>query len=151
MSQQRTRDVLDQLRAFHERLAQWYSGQEGGADRQRMKLLLGYLSRHEANMATALQRFEEQASQKVLDTWFMFAPDTEHLFADGQRLLESATDADEVVRVALELDDRIVEAYRAMERESHIPEVREAFSALVVMEEQELHKVVRSVVGLGDM
>jgi rubrerythrin len=148
---ERTRDVLEHARVFHKQLSELYHQLEGKAERERVRMLLDYLSRHEKHLDESLASYEEEASRMVLDTWFQYTPeaDTSQLLA--QIKLQPGMSVSDVVRVALRLDDYLVDLYRSMAEHSDIPEVREVFTNLLDMERQEKHQAARNALRLDEM
>ena len=64
-----TKDVLDYARTFHRQLSEYYDSLSKLAEKQRVKMLLDYLSRHEKHLDEILADYEEDASKKVMNTW----------------------------------------------------------------------------------
>ena len=58
------RDLLEQAARFHADLAAFYHRLPGEAGQQRVKLLLDYMSTHEANLKDSLDTFDEEASAR---------------------------------------------------------------------------------------
>lgn len=147
---ERAKDVLDHVRSFHKRLADYYARIERRVDKERLRLLLDYLSRHERRLADTLWRIEEGASRGVLDTWFQFTPDTARLGAIKSATLSPDMSCDEVVAISLELDDKVIQLYRDVASSAQCPEVRELFENLLKLEESEEHEVTRNALFLRD-
>ncbi len=147
---ERTRDVLDHVRSFHEKLADYYARLEGRSERARVCLLLEYLSGHERHLADTLMRYEEKASRGVLNTWFKFSPE-DKLRSIQETDLSADMSCDEVVAAALELDERILDFYRDMASRAENPQVRELFEDLLQMERNEERQLTRNALALGDI
>lgn len=143
MRYQTTKEILDHARAYHHRLSEHYQQLQSDTDQERIRLLLDYLSRHERHMEETLVKYTEDASHKILDTWFSYAPD-EHLLAACARLdLHPDMTVDDIVAAVVHYDNCLIDMFRDVEQTASIPEVREAFANLLVMEEQAKEQMVR--------
>jgi len=142
------RDIFALSRGFHRRLSEYYARLANHADRQRAKMLLDYLSRHEANLQSCLERYEADASNRLLDAWCQYVPEAfsfEHL---GNCLTNPEITVDEVASLVLRLDDALIEFYRDLADNAESPEVRELFENLLqlaVSEEVTLKREVAEI------
>jgi rubrerythrin len=151
MTFQQTRDILDYVRGFHKRLSDFYHQLSDEVEKPRVKMLLDYMSLHEKHFQEDLAAYEEGAPRKVMDTWFQGTPDRSilELYEDIQ--IRPDMSLNEVVRLAFEVDDSLIEFFRGMVECTECQEVRELFINLLEAEEQEKHRLTRSVVQLEDM
>ena len=146
-----TRDVLDHARSFHQELHKIYQSLADEAKQARVRMLLDYLSRHEANLEANLADFEAEASNKILDTWFKFVPSETRLREIQQLQLEPEMSIPDIVNVALSLDDCLVSLYRDVAEVSVSLEVKEVFNNLLEQEEQEKHRLARNALMVEDL
>ncbi len=58
-----TRDVIEQARDFHLQLRDFYSRLKEKAQKERLKLLLDYMSAHELQLEENLEAFEDVAKK----------------------------------------------------------------------------------------
>ncbi len=146
MNFERMRDVLDHARDFHTELSRHFTTLNSVEQQARVRLLLGYLSRHESHMAEVIRQFEENASEKVLETWFQY---TANLNADAEKLQVHPNLAlEDVIDRASHFDDCLIDLYQTMAQEADLPDIREVCEKLLQMEEEERHGRTRSMVGL---
>lgn len=147
MSCRTTRELIEQLQDFHKHLAAFYSRSAKQAKRERVKMLLDYMSHHEDDIAKCLADFEEDAAQKVLDTWFEFLPDIAkcECFESEcwQSKFPSDISVDDVVRTALWFDDCLIKFFKQMADLSVSRDVKALFDDLTQMEDQEKRKAMR--------
>ena len=125
------REIFDLSRGFHQRLSEYYGRLASQAERQRAKMLLDYLSRHEANLQSCLERYEAEASNRILGVWCQYVPEAfsfDHLNAS---LANPAITVDEVTSLVLRLDDALIEFYRDLADNAESAEVRELFESLL--------------------
>lgn len=129
------RDIFSISRGFHDQLSLFYERLRDRTQRKRVRLLLDYLSRHETNLNRCLGQFADHTSSAVLDTWVQYVPDAEpfpHL-----ETLRVAADmsTDDVVALALRLDDALIQFYEQLRDEAGSAEVREVFESMLRLEE----------------
>lgn len=137
-------DVLNHAKAFHRQLSRLYGELGNIARREKIKILLTYMQRHETNMVEVLQGFEADASQRVLGAWFKYPPEL-----PGNEWFEHADlkpdmTADEVVQAALEVDARLLTLYRHGMEKARTPEARDFFSRLIELEQQKETEALRN-------
>lgn len=145
-----TREVLDRIRKFHQMLSTYYNEVSQQTDQIRLRLLLDYMSRHEKKFEENLARYEEEASKKVLDTWFKNLPDDEKLVDCEGMKIKPDMSTDEVIGIALRVDDCLIQFYKEMAECCVIKEIRELFSNLCEMEKREKYIFSRNAVELQD-
>ena len=148
---ERTQDVLDHARTFHNELRRLYEQLSTETQKERVKMLLEYLSHHEKHLEQSLAAYEESASERVLDTWFKYVPQEDKLKEFQDVKLEPDMSIDDVVDVALRMDNCLVEFYKDMAEVAVIPEVKEVFTNLLAMEEKEKRKLVRDALRLKEI
>lgn len=129
MPVERTRDILEQARRFHRDLAAYYERLESTVQKERVRMLLEYLRRHELALEREIANYEESARKALLELWYKCAP------ADfGVSLADIGFPPDpsyeEVVDLALKMDERLLELYERAARLAPDPRARELFSAL---------------------
>lgn len=151
MTFETTRDVLDHVRAVHSEISQMYAAQRDESRKGRVKLLLDFMSRHEEHLSSSLSTFEENASAKVLDTWFQYAPD--------EAMLEDLTcfechpemNIDDLIRLAMRLDGALIRFYARIAEQAQSTEIRELFTSLVELEEQEQVRMQKNALDIRDL
>lgn len=148
---EQTRDVLDHARSFHHQVAELYQRLEDRVEKERVQMLLDYLQRHEKHLEQSLADYEDEASKWILDAWFQYT-----LEEDPSDLLSSVEiredmSVDDVVRLALRLDDYLIDLYRNMAERADLPEVREVFANLLELEQQDEHQIARNALRLDEM
>ena len=148
MVYERTRDVLDRAYAFHKELSEHYARLSDKTDKQRLKLTLDYLSRHEQNMASCLEKYEEKALEKVLNTWFKYTPDLCCEVPLSEVTVDSSMTVDDLIRQAIKFDNLLVNLYKKMAEYSVSVDVKELFSELMKLEQNEEHQMVKNALEL---
>nr|MBS0019122.1 hypothetical protein [Gammaproteobacteria bacterium] len=148
---ERTRDVLDHARSFHHQVGALYQRLENQAEKERVQMLLDYLGRHERHLEKSLADYEEEASKRIMDTWFQYTleEDPSDLLSEVQ--IKGDMSVDDVVRLALRLDDYLIDLYKNMAENTDIPEVKEMFTNLLELEQQEEHQIARNALRLDEM
>lgn len=148
---EQVRDILDHAREFHKKLHELYQQLADQEEAARIKLLLEYLGGHEKLLEQGIANFEQSASEEILDTWFQFTQDDAILKLPETLQLKPHMAVDEVIRMGLELDDRLIKLYRDAVENSEVPEVQEVFDNLLAMEQQEERHLVRAALDAGDV
>ena len=148
---ERTQDVLDHVRAFHDDLGKRYEQLSSESQQERIKMLLNYLGRHERHLEECLADYEETASRGILETWFKFVPQEARLLKLDDMKLTPDMSVDDIVDVALRMDNCVVELYRELADISVSQQVKDVFTNLLTMEEEQKHKMIRNTLMLNDL
>ncbi len=151
MATESVKDVLDHARMFHKIIGDYYIRLRSITDKERIKMLLDYLSRHEQYLEKSLVKYEEGAPEKVLKTWLQFTPCQEMLKHLEDIVAEPLKSTDEVIDVAMKLDDCLIELYEDMAMRAESEDLRAVFNNLVEMEKQEKLNVTRTALSLDDI
>lgn len=131
ISYQRVRDVLDQVRDYHQQLRLHYEQSAFAADDERVEWLLARLAWHERVLEQSLA--EGGADEAVLDTYLQFVPELE-LPLEETRLGPDAS-FEEIVEKATCWDRAVIDFYRQMSGSTAAPRVQELFESLLEREE----------------
>lgn len=151
MRYETAKDLLGEAASLHEGLARYYQRLSGEAERERVRLLLDYLARHEANMADVLDRFGKETADRVRNAWFKYELDGEFVKCIPPARPVQDMSTSEIVDLAIQLDDCIIDLYQLIAMQSELPEAREAFTNLVALERTEKMRMVRQAMGLEDL
>lgn len=150
MTVQRTRDVLERAREFHRQLGAFYHDLESKTDRPRVKLLLDYMSLHEERLDAFLEKYEQVAEKGVLNAWLQNVPELAACKCFEQLHLSPDMTADEVVRIALGLDECLVKLYETVAQQAPSTDVKELFQELLEQVRKEDRQLVRDALELED-
>lgn len=135
------RDLLEQAARFHGDLAAFYHRLAGEAGQQRVKLLLDYMSTHEANLKASLDTFDEEASEGVLNTWIDRDYCDRIVHACENMPEPPALEVEDVIHLAMTVDESLTRFYEELEQKTDVDSVREVFRNLVSMEQAELRRL----------
>lgn len=144
------RDVIDRAKGLHQQLAQVYQRLGDREPRERIKMLLDYMSRHERHLEAALLRFEQDARASILNHWFKSDAGVLDLLRDPPRITPAMEPA-QVVEMALHYDDALIALYERMATGSAPPAVREFFTDLLQHERKEERRLARDTVEMEEM
>ena len=146
-----TSELIDYVRLFHKKMRGFYDQLHEKAEKQRVKMLLEYLSRHEKHREETLAKYEKEASNKVMDTWFQYVP--ENISSDCFKKIvnKSNISVDDVVSNVLHLNNCLIELYRGIIEETAVEEVKDVFKSLLNRIEQEERDLVRDASRLNDI
>lgn len=145
------KDVVDHSRRLHQQISQLYQDMGQEQTQERVKMLLDYLQRHEAHLEQSLDQFEHDKSQKVLESWFQYAPDQDLSEVLASIEINDHMSTDEVILMALKLDDYFIELYAGMVANSSSSAVKAVFQNLLDMEQQEKIRTARIALNMNDM
>lgn len=140
-----TRHVLDEIRNFHERLADLYGTLAGQATEARAEMLLNYVKSREEAQAAVIKLYESDAPTGILDSWFQ-VPYPENL-NDFLKLLETRADlsVEQVRELVMEADEFLVALLDHVERRVINPQVKAVFHDLQQLEREEEKALTRAV------
>ena len=137
------REILDYAKTYHSQLGDYYARLRDVADKERMKILLDYMSRHEAHMQDYLADYEQEAAKKVLDTWLKYSPVKAEVHGLKDIALNPDMSIEEVIKMSMKLDACLVDIYKEMADRSPSQECKDLFNDLLEMEKQEEIKCIR--------
>ena len=151
MHYQTVKDVVDHSRQLHQQISSIYKKLSEDQSQTRVAMLLDYLKRHEDHLESSLCQFEQDKSQKVLDSWFQYAPDQNIAEVLNDIQVNDHMTTDEVVSMALKLDDYFIDLYQDMVDHSSSSAVKDVFQNLLDMEQQEKIRVAKTALQLNDI
>jgi hypothetical protein len=150
MANKQVRDVIRAVRKFHHCLADLYQSVCDRTEKERLRMLLHYMSRHEQNLAECLLKYEREGSKRALDYWFRMKADEDILDHISQVKCDPRMSANEVIDAALLVDSKLVSFYKHLAEKAETEEVRDLFSALFEMEKKYEGALVRDALELED-
>ena len=145
------KEIIDSARAFHQRASIFYQQLHDKTEGARVKMLLDYLVRHEAHLERALANYTEEVRTKALDAWYQYAQEQCLLQPfDVNQYPENMTVKD-VMDIGLNIDSCLIASYKGMAEAATSADVREIFESLLLMEEQQKHKLARIALEIEEM
>jgi hypothetical protein len=151
MHYQTVKDVVDHSRQLHQDISGLYAKLSEDQTQVRVGMLLEYLKRHEDNLEQSLDQFESDKSQKVLDSWLQYTPDQDVSDVLLGLTISDHMSTDQVVDMALKLDDFFIELYQEIIDHSASSSVKVVFQNLLDMEQQEKISMAKTALQLNDM
>ncbi len=151
MASETVKDIIMRVRGLHNQLSCFYEAIGDSASKQRVKLLLQYVSRHERNLETALRQYQEQADRSVLNTWYKASPGNEIAKEISDLKITPEMTTEEVISLVLAADRKLVNQFRQLSENAASEDVRELFQKLIAIEEREEHQLVRDSEALEDI
>jgi rubrerythrin len=138
------RDILNMIRRFHHQLSEFYEQLSEISEKKRVRMLLEYMSRHEKNFEQALAEYDHETASRVLDAWIQYAPDGDILSIPEAKKLHSDMSVDDVVGIAMELDNHLIKFYSEAERCVDFNILKDFFGRLKEQEQADEAELVRS-------
>jgi rubrerythrin len=151
VSYETTKDVLDRAREFHRQVSAFYEQLGSLAAKERVKIVLDYMSRHQKYLDACLAEYERNASREVLETWFQYTAPIETRRCIASIALAPEMSVSDVIKAAVRLANCLAELYRAMAEEAVSDEVKDLFKELLHFEKTEEHNLVRDLVEMEDL
>jgi hypothetical protein len=140
------RDIVDHAKVFHRRLSEAYTKLGDRSDRERIKVLLTYMSRHQEHVAECLAELETTAARRIMDTWFKFTPKMKHEKCFECINLDANMTTEEIVSTTLRVDKCLVGFYEQAASNAVSQDVRDLFAKLLEMEKKEETQCLRNMV-----
>ena len=145
------RDIIDRIRALHNQLSWFYETLGDAVQKERVRMLLRYIGRHERNMELALAKYQQGASRAVLNTWFKNAPENPLRTCLSNVAIVADMETDEVIRIVLAMDRCLVDAFQRIADSAVSEDVKALFQDLITLEQEEEHKLMRDALELEDV
>jgi len=151
MSYGQAKDIINAARAFHQRASVFYQQLSDQTQGAKVKMLLDYLVRHEAHLDRALGDYSQEVRSKALDSWYQYAQEQCLLQPFDVSQYPAEMTIDDVLNIGLDIDRCLVASYKGMADAATSPAVREIFENLLLMEQQQKHKLARIALEISDM
>ncbi len=145
------KEILNYAREFHRRVGEFYQKLSDKADSARVKMLLDYLVRHKAHLDKVLGQYEEDVQSRALDGWYQYSQD--HCLFEPLNEAHYGPDmtVEDVMKIGRTLDQCLIASYKGMAEAATTAECREIFENLLLMEQQQKHKLARIALEINDM
>ena len=138
-------DVLDKSRRFHRQLMEFYNRLSRESDRERLRLLLDYMRRHEDRFTRELARYENEGQKRLLETWLQYGPDDQPLDLPPVHEIADDMSLDDIQAVALRFDAALAAFYADAARRVMSDDARELFHNLVQEHEADKATIRKNV------
>jgi len=150
MSYSTVKDVLDYSQKLHEHARNLYQQLRDQTQRERVDMMLQLLAEHEDTLASSMQSMQEHTSEQVLNEWHQFEPGSIADALAGCKECHPDMSVDELVQMALKIDDYLISLYRQMASAATSSDGRQLFESLVQLEETEKVRTVRAALSAND-
>jgi rubrerythrin len=150
MSFKTVRDVLQLSQDIHKNASILYEQLREQTQRERIDMLLKFLSRHEEELAQTLAKVQSDVSERILDEWHQTELTSIEAVLDGCKQCHPDISLEELVELALKVDDALISLYRHMASDATTDAARQLFNNLVVLEENEKMKTARAALSTND-
>ncbi len=129
------KDVLEAAIEFHRDLERLYGQLAEKTTRQRARMLLDYMSRDEKHFEQALVEMQSEHQEKVLEAWMQYEPDDRMLDVPHAEELRDGMTVDDILELALRLDEKLVVFYTQAAELVELPEGKDLFNKLAEQQE----------------
>ena len=145
-----TREIIEDIRLSHSRMSDYFDQLHRKDEKEKLKILLDYLTQHEKHRDEILAKYEDETSSKSMDVWFKYIPMNDiSKYLENVRI-ESNMSVQDVVGIALDLDDQLIKMYKRLVDNSKNTEIRNMFNCLLSRLEQEKRNLARDTLWLND-
>lgn len=145
------KEFLDYGRSLHGEIRAYYDSLNEHTDKERLKMLLDYLSRHEHRMEESLRRFEQISRQEILAVWLEHVPRMDVQEIIDQCAFSKEMSLEDIISIAIRFDDAQVNLYREVANRTEDARVKTVFNNIVSMEENEKNQMLRNASMLREM
>ncbi len=145
------REFVDFGKHLHGKLKALFDELNEHAQLERVKMLLDFLSRHEEHMEESLARFEKESRHGILEAWLEYSPGLDVNKVMCKLHLSENPSSDEIIQLALDFDDTLVNLYKEVVENANDSKVKEVFKNLLQLEEKEKIQVARAAMMLWEM
>lgn len=150
MSFKTVRDILELSQNIHHHASIVYEQLREQTQRERVDMLLKLLSRHEEELSLTFKKVAGDTNEKILDEWHQTELISVAAILDGCKECHPDVSIQELVNMALRVDDALIGLYKHMASEASTNEARQLFNNLVLLEENEKIKAVRAALSVDD-
>jgi len=145
------REFVDFGKHLHGRIRELFDDLNEHTELERVKMLLEFLSRHEAHMEESLARFEKDSRQGILEAWLEYSPSLDVEAVMQRFKVKDKPSSDEIFQIAMDFDDTLVKLYKEVSEKVNDSRTKQVFKNLLQLEEREKIQVVRAAMALDDM
>ncbi|TNC91308.1 hypothetical protein [Thalassolituus sp.] len=150
MSYSTVLDILNYSQKVHEHARALYEQLREETQRERVDMLLRLLSHHEERLAQAVADYRDESRSRILKEWHQFEPaDIGDVLKDC-RQIHSDISVEDLVAIALKVDDFLIGTYQQLAADAGSAEARELFSNLAELEQAEKISAVRAALSTND-
>lgn len=152
MSVETVFDVMELTRGIHRQLAENLDRCFPLEGQERVRMLMAYLSDHEARLDKVLKQVEEDTASGTLHTWMRdyldSYPALKHLTLNIDCDVDSA---DDLLGKVLDLHEKLIGLYQYLAERTPVEAVREHLQSLMALEQHEAMRMARDGGRLNDL
>jgi rubrerythrin len=144
-------EFIDFVKKFHRTLHEFYTKLENEAEKEKVKMVLGYLSEREQHMEETIESVSDSISKKVEDTWFSFCDENEAHECLNSIKLNTEISIEQIMGTVIRLDECLINLFNKLEKFSESEEVKAVFQNLAELESRELKRVILNFQRMDDL
>ncbi|ADN74723.1 conserved hypothetical protein [Ferrimonas balearica DSM 9799] len=148
---QQLKEILDHMIDSRSAMSQLYRRMTGQADSPRAKMLLEYMVIHEKEVIEKLSNYQDEASPRVLDTWFENVQGEDFTLLCQKIELPATMTEQDVLGMALDLENRLLDVLHAALEVAPTQDVKSAIESLLQAERVRQQRFVHSTMRMDDM
>ena len=128
-------DVLKTAEEFEARLVEYYNEISRRTTSEGMRLMACYIGRHRRRLSQAMSRMPDDARARVCSRPIRYEPAPPDRSCFESNPLSPDAPANEILDIAVQVDECLIGLYKQVLQQELDPEVRELFESLVQCEE----------------
>lgn len=130
-------DIIQHAERFEEMLVSYYENLAKHTERQGVRMLTDYMSRHRRRIESALEALPAERVRSVCSTPLRWEPEAADCRCfEGMELPDNAT-AEQVIDTAITFDECLVRLYRQVLQQPVDEEVKELVGGFLQVEQQD--------------
>ncbi|WP_221795247.1 hypothetical protein [Oceanobacter mangrovi] len=150
MSYSTVKDILNLAQKLHHQASILFDQLRDSTQKERVDMVMKLLATHEEQQSLALQRVASDVRESVMNEWHQLEPaDLADILEDCQACQPDMS-AEELVNVALKINDYLISLYKGMAAEAGSDASRTLFEGLADLENHQKQVTVRSALSVSD-
>lgn len=138
-------DFLIFIRDFHHKLSEFYNKLSIESDKEKIKIILKYIAKHERKMELAIEAYEDKISPRISETWYQFVDKDKARDCFNKIRNLKLDDIGEITKSVVELDYCLINIYKNLADLAPTDEIRKVFKNMSELETHEIRKVVHNI------
>lgn len=145
MRMEKISDILSHIKDYHHKISEHYKLSIDKAPFERIRMLLNYLEIHQRYLENAVEQFYSSCPDKILNTWIGNSPCQHKIEELMTTMHENIDSVEDIIRIAIELDDCIINIYKNLKENSPTNDIRDFLDSLLQMEEKQERVEIRNL------
>lgn len=138
-------DFIEFVKNLHNDFKNYLEKCLDNLNRERVKMILGYLAEHERKMIETIDDYKNGLDKGIEETWYQFIELPEKPACMKNLIFNYDMSIDDVLELISKVDNCLITLYKKLSEISVTEETRKIFENLANLEKNELRKVVHNI------